>query len=124
MRQGNKINLKLIMALLSVSVISLMSCEKFQSQQPLVDPNATWSFKNDIQPIFTGNCISCHGGTRNPDLRDGKSFQSLTNGHYIDLPAESSLLYSTMSSSGHISRSSEEDRLKVLYWITQGAQNN
>jgi mono/diheme cytochrome c family protein len=102
----------------------LVSCEEFKVTQPSVDPNAVWSLQTDIQPIFSNNCITCHGGTRSPDLREGKSFQSLTNGGYVTLPAETSRLYSTMKGNDHISRSTETERLKVLYWITQGAQNN
>lgn len=30
----------------------------------------------DVQSIFNARCIVCHGGTRDPDLRDGKSYLS------------------------------------------------
>jgi len=109
---------------LIASITGLMACEEFKITQPAVDPSATWSLQTDIQPIFNNNCISCHGGTKSPDLRGGKSFQSLTNGAYVTLPAETSRLYSTMTSADHISRSTETERLKILYWIEQGAQDN
>lgn len=122
--KSNKAGKILIVIFLITAIAGLMGCESFKVSQPEVDPNVVWSLQTDIQPIFNNNCVSCHGGTRSPDLRDGKSFQSLTNGGYVTLPAESSQLYSKMNSGDHLSRSTETDRLKVLYWITQGAQNN
>jgi mono/diheme cytochrome c family protein len=116
---------KILTSIFLITAFSgLMACEDFKVPQPEVDPSATWSLQTDIQPIFSDNCVSCHGGSRSPDLREGKSFQSLTNGGYVTLPADASRLYSKMNSADHISRSTETERLKVLYWITQGAQNN
>lgn len=124
----NKIgkNIRHIMvAFVLIAVVSgLSSCEKYSYTPPTVDPSATLLFQTDIQPIFSKNCISCHGGTKSPDLRDGKSYKALSTGGYLTAPAESSRLFTTMSEGDHISRSSETDRLKVLYWITQGAKNN
>jgi mono/diheme cytochrome c family protein len=114
----------LIVIFLMTAFTGLLGCEDFKVTQPAVDPSATWSLQTDIQPIFNNNCVSCHGGSRSPDLREGKSFQSLTNSGYVNLPADASRLYSKMNSGDHISRSTETERLKVLYWITQGAQNN
>jgi hypothetical protein len=110
-------------AILAV-IAGITSCEKYTYPAPTVDPNTTWSFSKDIQPIFNANCISCHGGNRSPDLRAGKSYLALTKGGFVSLPAETSRLFVQMNSSSHISRSSETDRLKVKYWITQGALNN
>jgi hypothetical protein len=107
-----------------VLLVLLSSCEKVKIIAQSVDPDATWSLSTDIQPIFTSNCISCHGGTRSPDLRSGKSFASLTNGGYVTAPAESSKLYSKMTGSDHNARSTDTEKLKVLYWIEQGALNN
>jgi hypothetical protein len=119
-----KVRKSLVAVAILAAVAGFSSCEKFTFIPPTVDPSATWNFQTDIQPIFNTNCVTCHGGTRSPDLRDGKSYKALTTGGYVNAPAESSKLYSMMSSSSHILRSSETDRLKVLYWITQGALNN
>jgi hypothetical protein len=101
------------------------SCEKNSFSLPSVDPNTIWSFKNDIQPIFTAKCITCHGTALSPDLRDGKSYLALTKGGFVNLPAETSKLYVQMTTNPeHIPRSGSVDKLKVLYWITQGAKNN
>jgi hypothetical protein len=116
---------KILTAVFFITIISVsMACEEFKAPQPSVDPLATWSLQTDIQPIFSNNCVSCHGTSRSPDLREGKSYNALTNGGYVTLPAEKSRLFSTMEGIDHISRSTETDRLKVLYWITQGAKNN
>ena len=109
---------------LIAAVEGLSSCEKYSYTERPVDPNTTWHFQTDIQPIFNSNCITCHGGVQSPDLRAGKSYLSLTKGKYITAPGESSGLYLQMNSSSHSSRSTSSDKLKVLYWINQGALNN
>lgn len=125
MNHGSKKAGRILTAMFLIAAITgLMACEDFKITQPAVDPSATWSLQTDIQPIFSNNCISCHGGAKSPDLREGKSFQALTNGGYVTLPAADSRLYSTIQGADHISRSNETERLKILYWITQGAKNN
>lgn len=110
--------------MLVAALSGLTSCEKYTYNPPAVDPNTTWHFATDIQPIFSANCITCHNGTKSPDLREGKSYQALTKGGYVNKPGETSKLYSTMTDASHAARSTAADKLKVLYWINQGAQNN
>lgn len=115
----------LVVVIILASVGGITSCEKYKILPFPFDPSATWSFKNDIQPIFINdNCTNCHNGTRSPDLREGNSYNSLTTRGYVNAPGETSRLYVRMNSSDHISRSSETDRLKVLNWINQGAKDN
>jgi hypothetical protein len=106
------------------AVLILSSCEKVQITAPSVDPNAVWTLSGDIQPIFTSNCITCHGGTRTPDLRAGKSYNSLTNNSLVSSPASGSVLYTKITGSDHSSRTTDTEKLKILYWIQQGALNN
>lgn len=113
----------LVAVIMLVAVAGFTSCEKVGILPVPFDPNAPISFKADIQPIFSANCVSCHGGTKSPDMRDGKSYNALKT-VYVTSPAESSRLYSKMTSSGHTSRSTDNEKLKVLNWIKQGAQNN
>jgi hypothetical protein len=120
----NKIRQILVAFVVLAAVTGISSCEKYSYTPPAVDPNATWHFQTDIQPIFSANCITCHGGTVAPDLRDGKSYLALTKGGFVTVPAESSKLYLKISGSDHSARSTQVDKLKVLYWITQGALNN
>jgi hypothetical protein len=116
---------QIFVALIIIAILGFSSCVKYSYPPPSVDPNKTWSFKTDIQPIFSNNCITCHNDTRPPDLRESKSFAALTKGGYINLPGETSRLYLHMSTnSAHIPRSSDTEKLKVLYWINQGAKNN
>jgi hypothetical protein len=119
-----KVRKNLVAVIILVAAAGFTSCEKYSYLPPSVDPLATWHFQTDIQPIFNANCISCHGGTRSPDLRDGKSYTALTKGGYVTAPANTSRLYAQMINSSHLSRSNDADKLKVLYWITQGSQNN
>jgi hypothetical protein len=125
MNQKFKIIRQILVALvLIVAVAGLSSCEKYSFAPPTINPLDTIYFQADIQPIFTANCITCHGALRAPDLRNGKSYKSLTEGGYVTLPGESSTLYVMMTSSDHIPRSTDGDKLKVLAWINQGAMNN
>jgi mono/diheme cytochrome c family protein len=100
------------------------SCTKYQWAPVKVDPEVEIFFQADIQPIFNANCISCHGATKAPDLRDGKSYAALTKGAYIDQPGETSKLYLKMTGADHAPRSSSVDKQNVLNWINQGAKNN
>ena len=113
----------LVAAILLAAVAGFTSCEKVGILPVPFYPNAALSFKTDIQPIFDANCVSCHGGTKSPDLRDGKSYNALKT-LYVTSPAESSRLYLKMAGSSHISRSTDNEKLKVLNWIKQGAKNN
>ena len=120
----NRIRQILVALVLIAAVEGFSSCEKYSYPPPAIDPNTTWHFQADIQPIFTSNCIGCHNGVQFPNLSDGKSYLALTKGGYVKTPAETSRLYLQMNSSSHISRSTATEKLKVLNWITQGALNN
>lgn len=120
----SRIKQVLVVCVIVAAVQVLSSCEKYSYNPPAVDPNIAWHLQTDIQPIFNSNCVSCHGGAVSPDLREGKSYQSLTRGGYVSTPAESSRLYTKMTDPSHAARSTATEKLKVLYWITQGAQNN
>ena len=124
-QKASKVKLSLAVVILVMSVAGFTSCEKYTYAPPAVDQNYEWSLKDDIQPIFNAKCISCHGGGLAPDLRSDKSWNSLTKGGYVDLPAESSTLYVQISTnSSHIPKTSDVEKQKILYWIEQGANNN
>jgi hypothetical protein len=116
---------QILIALVMIAVVEgFSSCTKYEFLPRPVDPSYPWSFSNDIQPVFTANCITCHGGVQSPNLSEGKSYAALSKGGYIKSPGEESRLYLQMISSSHTSRSSDQDKQKVLYWINQGALNN
>jgi hypothetical protein len=112
-----------IVALVVLGAIS--SCEKYTYTPPVLNTTDTVHFQTQIQPIFNGICINCHNGSGlNPDLRDGKSYNSLTTGGYVNQPAASSLLNMQINSSSHTSRTTDLQKQQILVWIEQGALNN
>ncbi len=112
-------------AILIIALAGFASCEKYTFTPPAVDPNYEWKLSTDIQPIFNGICITCHGGTQSPDLRTGKSYNSLTKGGFVKLPGETSGLYLQITTvSSHIPKTTDTEKLKILYWINQGPKNN
>ena len=117
------INRWLIAVIAVISIAAFSACEKYEVQPIPFNANATWHFQADIQPIFNANCITCHNGSRSPDLRDGKSYSFLSKG-YVNLPAESSRIYVKITSSDHLPRTSDTQKLMILNWIKQGALNN
>lgn len=110
--------------LIPAGMVFFSSCEKYKIVAEPVDPGETVLFQTQIQPIFTDNCIVCHKGSRNPDLRDGFSYESLTTGGYVNLPAADSRLYKQVNSSSHTSFTTETQKQLIYNWIDQGAQNN
>ncbi len=120
----NKIRQILVGLVLVAGIAGFTSCEKYTYSPPEVDQNVVWKLNTDIQPIFNEKCIDCHGGTTSPDLRTGKSYNALSKGGFLAAPAEASKLYKKLIESSHASRSTAAEKLKILYWITQGAQNN
>ena len=113
----------LVAVVLLIAAAGFNACEKINVQPIPFDASATWHFASDIQPIFNANCITCHNGSRSPDLREGKSYSALSKG-YVNSPAESSRLYVKITSSDHLPRTSDTQKLMILNWIKQGALNN
>jgi hypothetical protein len=102
----------------------ISSCEKYAFEPETIDPGEPVLFQTQIQPVFTKNCILCHKGSRNPDLRDGFSYASLTGGNYVSTPAEDSKLYKKIVSGSHTSFTLDAEKQLILVWIGQGALNN
>jgi len=110
--------------LIPACMIFFSSCEEYKIVQEEVDPGETVLFQTQVQSIFNDNCITCHKGSRNPDLRDGNSYVSLTTGGYVNLPAADSKLYEQIISSSHTSFTIDPEKQLIYNWIDQGAQNN
>jgi hypothetical protein len=125
-QKAKKVKQTLVAVILLAAFTGFTSCEKYSFLPPAVNPNEIWHFQGDIQPIFSAKCTSasCHGGAISPNLTSGKSYNALTKGGLVITPAETSRLYVKMNGSEHLPRSTQADRLKVLYWIEQGALNN
>ena len=117
--------------LLSGTVLMLLSaCEYEFTQYPAPPPpplaGDTISFSQDIQPIFTAKCISCHPTVYKPDLGSGKSYNALTNGSYVVAgePATSPL-YAKLKSGGSMANYVSAAQLDLIYrWIYAGAKND
>jgi hypothetical protein len=125
MKQIGKISMPGIVIIVILAGVAIFaSCEKYTFMIETVNPVDTVYFQSEIQPIFTANCIICHKGTRNPDLRNGNSYSSLTTDGFVNLPAESSRLYTQIISNSHESLTLPAEKQKILIWIQQGAQDN
>ncbi|HBC77521.1 MAG TPA: hypothetical protein DEO60_05775 [Bacteroidales bacterium] len=125
MKMKVKLSWRIVAALIiPAGMLLFSSCEKYAYQLETVNPEEPVLFQTQIQPIFTSNCITCHKGSRNPDLRNGNSYASLTNGGYVNLPASGSRLYSQVISSSHSAFTLDAEKQLILLWIGQGALNN
>ena len=106
----------------------LSSCAKdtLVNEPSNINPDQPVSFSTQIQPIFTGSCIGCHGGTFAPDLREGKAYADLMATNCIDtLNPTNSLLYKVMAPGGSMANYCTKDQADLtLVWIQQGAKNN
>ena len=115
-----------------VGVVYFSACENYTflvETLPPVDTSGTdttnfVSFSAEVQPIFTAKCVSCHKGTRNPDLREGNSYNSLTDGNFVTSPAADSKLFKKMNTGSHLSMTTQADKNIIYLWIGQGAKNN
>ena len=124
-------NLVLLISII-VGVIYFSSCEKYTFRVEKLPPDDTTttdstkfvSFSKSVQPIFDANCIGCHKGSRNPDLRAENSYNSLTNGGYVNPPAAESKLYKQITSASHSSLTKPPEKDTIYLWIAQGAKNN
>ncbi len=122
----NYVNLFCVM----LSTLMLTGCFYDEGEPDPGPPDGVVSYSLDIQPIFNTHCTSCHPGiVESPDLSEGNSYGSISDGIYI-IPnnIEVSLLYqriignpSIMPPNGSLSAS--EINL-IRNWIEQGALNN
>lgn len=122
MQKNNLVSLLLVF----LTSLCFVSCEydTIEVDKVVIPPDQEISFKADIVPIFTSNCISCHDGGINPDLRANNAFDALTNGGYInvDVPASSELYEKLLGN--HSDRATPTEKQLILEWITRGANDN
>ncbi len=115
--------------------LTLNSC--YYNKYPIVDPNppaVDISFATEIQPIFNNNCIACHNGTLNPDLRVGNSYNALMAlpvGSIIPGNADGSELMGMLNHEAGADNPMPPDapisssKINLIrQWINQGAKNN
>lgn len=112
----------ILFAVALTGILLFDSCEKVV--YPVPELPDTVSYSLDIQPLWDSKCVSCHNGSRDPDLSPNVSYDALITGGYIDTgnPEESDLmkkLYGT-----HDSRATTSEKQLILLWIEEGAKNN
>ena len=112
-------------------VFILSACKK-EYVQPKEIPE-TVSFSNDIIPIFSSYCVSCHvnGGSfqaliLTSDVAYDQLFTDGMNAPYINLlDPTSSSLYLKMNTNMPPAGLLSSDKMEmILKWIEQGAENN
>jgi len=126
--------MKKLFRLVLVSSLSLMcfSCyydELYIEEIPELPENQIVSFKDDIQPIFTENCIACHNASvANPDLREGNSYNAIVPEYVIAGDADNSEFYQKLPGNNHPIDTgftlNVNDIALIKGWIDQGAKNN
>ena len=113
--------------LIFIALLCFVSCEynTIEFDEIVIPPDQEISFSEDIIPIFTANCIQCHDGGTDPDLREANAYNALISGSYINTenPAESSL-YTILLEGSHSTRASATEKQLILEWITRGANND
>lgn len=119
--------LKNLFLLFSIAATAMYftSCEKYSYViEPIVPPDDPVFYNLDIQPIFDAKCTSCHRGSIAPDLRPDNSYKALSEGGYINMPAEDCKLYDyAINRTSHMSYTSQEEKGTIYAWLLQGAEN-
>ena len=117
---------RLIMILTGSMILILSGCTKYEIPAPECPDNlpTNVSFAGDVQAIFDGKCVVCHGGGQAPDLSPGWAYDELMDGDYIDTEFPcSSVLYEVFLGT-HGGRASDDEILTILGWIDEGAKDN
>jgi len=94
---------------------------------PPPPPGDSTSFSLKVQPIFNSDkCLTCHSGTQAPDLRAGRSYQSLMdNNMVVKFNSAESVLYQKIIPGGSMYQyCPSADAATIKYWIDEGAKNN
>ena len=117
-----KNSIKTILFILMLFFIG--SCEKVTLEPEEFNFNDPVSFEQDIIAIFDSKCITCHNGSRDPDLRSENAYQSLVSEGLVNRTApEQSELYKKLLGT-HDARATEIEKNTILAWIKQGALEN
>jgi hypothetical protein len=84
------------------------------------------SFAQDIVPILTSNCLTCHSNTNAPDLAFGIAFED-----YEDIAASSGMIIGAINHlEGYPQMPKNREKLDVCLintfeaWVNQGSPDN
>ncbi|MFA5417180.1 MAG: hypothetical protein WC341_01855 [Bacteroidales bacterium] len=106
------------------------SCQyDFVVQPAPPDPGDSISFSSHILPVFQSKCVSCHGGSEAPDLRNDAAYSSIQSMGLINTttPADSKIYAypnPALPAEHMWTKYTESEAALVLLWIEQGALNN
>jgi len=116
---------------LSGTLLTLLTACEYTFIEPTPPPppppaGDTISYSQDVQPVFTAKCVSCHPAVYKPDLTTGKSYNALMTGNYVvaGKPAESSLYTKCATGGSMATYTSASDLDKIYRWIYAGAKND
>ena len=127
---------KLLTGMVIALTVTMFSCTFDQIEPAPADPNdpdqpepgVPTSFVDDVQPIFTANCVSCHPPTANLNLTEGVAYGQIMTSRYITLAnPDQSLIYTypNPTSATHSYRKySSGNAATILKWIEEGALDN
>lgn len=123
-----KINIFNIAGILLV-LYFLGACEYATIQPdipPPPPPGDSTSYSLKIQPFFNQQCAGCHNGSVAPDLREGKSYQSLLdNQMVVPFQPDQSIIYTCLLTGKSMAPyGNPVDNANIKYWIEEGAKNN
>jgi hypothetical protein len=120
---------KIYLVFIVVMAVIMSSCSYnvyVPEEAPPIDSTKVFSLATDVQPIFDGKCVSCHGDTKGLHLEAENAYDNIVpNNVNLEIPEES-LIYEYPSPSGLHSgpKYTAEEAQIVLQWIKQGALNN
>jgi hypothetical protein len=126
MRKIKLINL--ISVILGIFLLGACEYATIQPDTPIPPPppGDSTSFSLKVQPIFDTQCAFCHAGSQVPDLRSGRSYQSLMdNNMVVKFNSAESMLYKKIIPGASMNTyCSSSDIATIKYWIDEGAKNN
>ncbi|HDZ41383.1 MAG TPA: hypothetical protein ENH59_06870 [Bacteroidetes bacterium] len=131
-RSRRKAVINLAFLLIIMVMVGLTACEKYSYDPPVyVPPDTTQpydpvSYSQQIAPLFPAyNCTGCHGGAIAPDLRESESYESLTEGGYINVDSyRESAVVIKIEDPGHGGTWKTKDLWLLFDWIYIGAPDN
>lgn len=114
-------------------VCFLFSCEteyiRFDDEGTYIidttSPIDTVHFQNEIIPILTNNCASCHFSGTNFDMESEGVYDVLINGNWLNFADPDNSPFFQEPDPGHADDYlTIEEHTLIVKWIEQGALNN
>lgn len=86
---------------------------------------ATVSFSKDLLPIFTANCVSCHGAGTRFSVTTQDAYKTIVNGGYVNKQDPEKSKFFVNSLQGHPDDYlTPAEHQKIATWMKEGAKNN